>query len=76
MSDYPWRVGDLVRVRTLSGDPIAVNDLRQVILEGLLVSGPELGFWDVLIDGEIRHIHNRYFIAPQIKKVNFSGGRK
>lgn len=72
MSDYPWRVGDLVRVRTTLNS----GDGGGGVLEGIIIAGPELGFWDILIDGEIRHIHRRYFITPKIKKVNFSGGRK
>lgn len=68
MSDYPFKVGDLVKVRsTITRD-------KSFQKSGVIISIDEkTGMFEVLVEDLVRTVHKNYIVTPQIKKINFSG---
>ena len=71
MSDFPFKKGDLVDIRT---------DLwwnKGGTVQGVIVAvGDHIGYFHVLINGEVKHIHRNYIVTPRIKSVKMTGGLK
>ena len=71
MSDYPFRKGDLVEVKTSTW-----TAGRNHTLQGVIVKVKEGGFFDVLVEGEMRLVHRNYLVTPRIQSVKMTGGIK
>mgnify|MGYP004121564465 FL=1 len=70
MSDYPFKKGDLVDVKT------SQYHHRSHTIQGVIVGVGDHGFFEVLIDGEVKPIHRNYIVTPRIKSVKMTGGLK
>ena len=70
MSDYPFKKGDLVDVKT------SQYHHRSHTIQGVIVGIGDGGFFEVLIDGEVKPIHRNYIVTPKIKAVKMTGGIK
>ena len=68
MSDYPFKVGDLVHVKASH-----VIDRKP----GVIVSIDEdTGFFDILVDNTIERVHRNYIVIPKVRRVKMTGGLK
>ena len=70
MSDYPFKKGDLVDVKT------SQFQYKSGTVQGVIVAVGDHGFFEVLINGEVKPIHRNYIVTPRITAVKFTGGRK
>ena len=70
MSDFPFRKGDLVEVYTSWWHG------KEGRVQAVIVSVGDNGFYEVLIDGNIKKIHSNYIVTPRIKSVRMTGGIK
>jgi len=70
MSDFPFKKGDLVDVKT------SQFQYKSGTVQGVIVAVGDHGFFEVLIDGEVKAIHRNYIITPRIKAVKMTGGLK
>ena len=70
MSDFPFKKGDLVDVRTSQWH------YKGGTIKGVIVAIGDHGFYEVLIDGEVKPIHKNYIVTPRIKSVKMTGGLK
>ena len=70
MSDFPFKKGDLVDVKT------SQFRYKSGTVQGVIVAVGDHGFFDVLIDGEVKPIHRNYIVTPRIKAVKMTGGLK
>ena len=70
MSDFPFKKGDLVDVRT------SYYKYNASTVQGVIVAVGKHGFFEVLIDGEVKSIHRQYIVTPRIQAVNVTGGIK
>ena len=71
MSDYPFKKGDLVDIKT------SQFQHKGSTVQGVIVDvGSHIGYFYVLIDGEVNHIHRNYIVTPRIKAVKMTGGIK
>lgn len=67
MSDFPFKEGDLVTVK---------SSFQHIGRAGVIVKVKEDGWFDVLISGKIELIHKNYIVTPRIKRVKMTGGIK
>ena len=67
MSDFPFREGDLVTVKS------AFQNIGQ---DGVIIKVLEDGWFDILISGKIQLIHKNYIATPKVKSVKMTGGIK
>lgn len=70
MSDYPFKKGDLVDVKT------SQYHHRSHTVQGVIVGVGDHGFFEVLIEGEVKPVHRNYIVTPKIKAVRMTGGVK
>ena len=70
MSDFPFKKGDLVDVKT------SQFQYKSGTVQGVIVAVGDHGFFEVLIDGEVKPIHRNYIVTPRIKSVKMTGGLK
>ena len=70
MSDYPFKKGDLVDVKT------SQFQYKGGTVQGVIVAVGDHGFFEVLIDGEVKPIHRNYIVTPRVKSVQMRGGLK
>ena len=71
MSDFPFKKGDLVKVMT------SQLQYKGRTVQGVIVAiGSHIGYFDILIDGEIKSIHRNYIVTPRIKSTKIKGGVK
>ena len=70
MSDFPFKKGDLVDVKT------SQFQYNSRTVQGVIVAVGDHGFFEVLIDGEVKPIHRNYIVTPRIKSVKMTGGLK
>ena len=68
MSDYPFKKGDLVDVKT------SQYHHKSHTVQGVIVGVGNHGFFEVLIDGEVKPIHRNYIVTPRVKSVKMTGG--
>jgi len=72
VSDFPFKKGDLVTIRSnawAGPDSLCVQ-------EGIIVEERQQGFFDILVNGHIRTVHRTRLITPKIKSVKMTGGLK
>ncbi len=67
MSDFPFKEGDLITVK---------SSFQHIGRDGVIVKVKEDGWFDVLISGKIELIHKNYIVTPRIKRVKMTGGLK
>lgn len=71
MSDFPFKVGDLVDVKTSSWTKAPLKG------SGVIVQMSEDAHWvHVLIGETVQKIHRTLLVTPRIKSVKINGGRK
>ena len=70
MSDFPFRKGDLVSIR--SSFYHNTNTFKQ----GIIVSVKEDGWFDILINDKVEQVHRNYIVTPRITRVQMTGGVK
>ena len=71
MSDYPYKVGDLVEIKTSQYN--APNHVIKGVITGMKVKDI---FFEVLVEGQLRIVHRNYLVTPKIKAVKMTGGIK
>ena len=67
MSDFPFKEGDLITVK---------SSFQNISRDGVILKVMEDGWFDVLIDGKVELIHKYYIATPKIKAVRMTGGIK
>ena len=67
MSDFPFKEGDLITVK---------SSFQHIGRDGVIVKVKEDGWFDILISGKIELIHKNYIVTPRIKSVKMTGGLK
>ena len=67
MSDFPFKKGDLITVK---------SSFQHIGRDGVIVKVLEDGWFDILIDGKVELIHKNYLVTPKIKAVKMTGGIK
>ena len=70
MSDYPFKKGDLVDVKT------SQFQYKGSTVQVVIVAVGDHGFFEVLINGEVKPIHRNYIVTPRVKAVKMTGGIK
>jgi len=71
MHDYPFKVGDLVKVRSSITRDVAFQK------DGIIISIDEnTRMYEVLVENVVRKVHKSYLIVPKVKSVRFTGGLK
>ena len=71
MYDYPFKVGDLVKVRSsITRDVLFQKD-------GIIIAIDEDSrMYEVLIENVVRKLHKSYLIVPRVKSVKMTNGIK
>ena len=69
MSDYPFKVGDLVQVRSSYTDKITASGV-------IVCIHPQLGYFEILVNEKVRKVHKNLVVVPKIKGVKITGGLK
>jgi hypothetical protein len=72
VSDYPFKVGDLVYIKSSFTERLVGTGKPGVIISINEASG----FFEILIKDEVRKVHKNYIIVPRVSKVHVTGGRK
>tara|TARA_Y100001938_G_scaffold131802_1_gene189318 strand:- start:2050 stop:2265 length:216 start_codon:yes stop_codon:yes gene_type:complete len=71
MSDYPFKVGDLVKVRSTITADVSFQK------PGVIVSIDEdTGFFEILAEGVVRKVHRNYVVVPKVRRIKMTGGLK
>ena len=71
MYDYPFKVGDLVKVRSSITRDVSFQK------DGIIIAiNEDTKMYEVLVENVIRKLHKSYLIVPKIKAVQFNGGIK
>ena len=70
MSDFPFKEGDLIEVKS------SITKTGKLTVPAVVVSVRDDGFLDVLIDDQVRLVHRNYIVTPRIKAVKMTGGIK
>ena len=70
MSDFPFKKGDLVSIRT------SFYRNTNTFKQGIIVAVKEDGWFDILIDDKVERHHRNYLVTPPITKVQLTGGVK
>lgn len=71
MSDFPYKVGDLITVKSSMIRHAPFN-----VQEGVILDDRGDGFFDVLIDGEVKIVHRNYIVTPKVTAVKLTGGQR
>ena len=69
--DYPFRVGDLVQIRT------SITKVGTPMEDGIIIAIDEVNrMYEVLVNNVVTKVHKSYLVVPKVKSVNFTGGVK
>ena len=68
MSDYPFKVGDLVHVKASH-----VIDRKPAVIISI---NEDTGFFEVLIEDVVQKVHRNYVVVPKVRRVQMTGGLK
>ncbi len=69
--DYPFRIGDLVQIRT------SITKVGAPMEDGIIIAIDEANrMYEVLVNNVITKVHKSYLVVPKVKSVNFTGGIK
>ena len=68
MSDFPFKVGDLIEIK---------SSFHKSTQEGVIIDVLKNdGFYHVLVNGHVQLVHRNYIVTPRIKAVRITGGIK
>ena len=71
MSDYPYKVGDLVHIKS------SLTKNWADTMPGVIVSiDKETGFFEVLVEDIIKKVHRNYVVVPKVRRIKMTGGLK
>ena len=71
MYDYPFKVGDLVKVRSSITRDVSFQK------DGIIITIDEDSrMYEVLIENVVRKLHKSYLIVPRVKSVKMTNGIK
>lgn len=71
MFDFPFKVGDLVQIRT------SITKVGAPMEDGIIISiDDESRMYEVLVNNAVTKVHKSYLVVPKVKSVNFTGGIK
>ena len=70
MSDFPFKTGDLIEVKS------SFAKTGRLTVPGVVVSVRDDGFLEVLVDDKIKLVHRNFIVTPRIKAVRITGGIK
>jgi len=69
--DFPFKVGDLVQIRT------SITKVGAPMEDGIIISiDDESRMYEVLVNNAVTKVHKSYLVVPKVKSVNFTGGIK
>ena len=68
MSDFPFKKGDLVSIKT------SFYDQLYIAQEGIIIEDRGNGWFEILIGGVIEQVHRNYLVTPPVKSVKLTGG--
>jgi len=72
VSDYPFKVGDLVYIKSFLPEKLGGGGKPGVIISINKTSG----FFEILIKDVVRKVHKNYIVIPKVSKVQMTGGLK
>ena len=71
MSDYPYKVGDLVHIKSSLTYP------HQNQKPGVIVTiDKDTGFFEILVEDIVKKVHRNYVVVPKVRRVQMKGGLK
>lgn len=70
MSDFPFKKGDLVTIKTSF-----YNQLYSA-QEGIIIEDRDNGWFEILIGGVIEQVHRNYLVTPPVKPVKLTRGHR
>ena len=70
MSDFPFKTGDLIEVKS------SLAKTGRLTVPAVVVSVRDDGFIEVLVDDKVKLVHRNYIVTPRIKAVRMTGGLK
>ena len=71
MSDYPYKVGDLVKVKSSITADVSFQK------PGVIVSiNEDTGFFEILVEDVVRKVHRNYIVVPKVRRIKMTGGLK
>ena len=73
MSDYPFKVGDLVEFKASKTKKHWPGQVLKGVIVAIKVKGI---FFDVLVDGQLRTVHRDYLVTPKVQSARITGGIK
>ena len=70
MSDYPFKKGDLVSIKT------SFYRKTNIFKQGIIVEVQEGGWFEILVEDKVERHHRNYLVTPPITRVQLTGGVK
>ena len=71
MSDYPFKVGDLVHIKS----SLTYNMPNQK--PGVIVAiDKDTGFFEILVEDIVKKVHRNYVVVPKVRRIKMTGGLK
>ena len=71
MSDYPYKIGDLVHVK--SSLTRHTPDQKPGVI---IAINQDTGFFEILIENVVKKVHRNYVFVPKVRRVKMTGGLK
>ena len=71
MSDFPFKKGDLIEVKSSS-----FATTGRLTFPAVVLSVRDDGFLEVLVEEEVKLVHRNYIVTPRVKAVKMTGGLK
>lgn len=70
MSDYPFKVGDLVHFKSWPQNPHAEKP-------GVIITiNEDTGFFEILVQDIVKKVHRNYVVIPKVRRIQMTGGLK
>jgi len=70
MSDFPFKKGDLIEIKS------SITYKRYPNKQGVIVEDKGDGWFDVLVGDVVERVHRNYIVTPRIQNVKMTGGLK
>ena len=71
MSDYPYRVGDLVHIKS------SIYYAESIQKHGVIVAiNQDTGFFEILVEDVVQKVHKNYVVVPKVRRIKMTGGLK
>jgi len=68
VSDYPFKVGDLVHIKSSH-----VVDRKPGVI---IAINQDTGFFEILVEDVVEKVHRNYVVVPKVRRVQMTGGLK